>query len=173
VIAYAGQERSNYCVTRKELLCVVYFTKHFRQYLLRRRFVIRTDHAALSWLKRTPEPIPQNAQWLLLLGEYDFDVQHRPGARHGNAGAMSRHPCLNQPSCTACHTETSQCRAIETDTPTIFGGPANHPTISSENDSKLQPTDVNLGPLITMLDSSPERPQWSAVELQSAETKTL
>jgi len=146
VIAYAGRSlaknETNYCVTRKELLSVVYFTKHFRQYLLGRRFVIMTDHAALSWLKRTLEPIGQNARWLDLLGEYDFDVQHRPGARHGNADAMSRHPCLNQPSCTACHTETetNRCRAVETDTPALFGGPANHPTISGDfGDAEFKP----------------------------------
>ena len=58
VIAYAGRVLSknevNYCVTRKELLAIVYFTRHFRQYVLGRQFVIRTDHAALSWLKKTP-----------------------------------------------------------------------------------------------------------------------
>jgi len=51
VMYYAGrklnQNEVNYCVTRKELLAIVHFTKLFRQYLLRRRFVIRTEHAAL------------------------------------------------------------------------------------------------------------------------------
>jgi len=64
VVAYAGRSLNknelNYCATRKELLAIVYFTKHFRQYLLGRSFVIRTDHAALTWLQRTPEPIGQN-----------------------------------------------------------------------------------------------------------------
>ena len=52
VIAYASQtlqpaERS-YCTTRKELLAVIYGLKHFRQFLLGRRFVCQTDHAALT-----------------------------------------------------------------------------------------------------------------------------
>ena len=38
----------NYCVTRKELLAVVYFTKLYRQYLLGKAFILRTDHAALQ-----------------------------------------------------------------------------------------------------------------------------
>ena len=105
VIAYAGRTLNrnelNYCVTRKELLAIVYFTKHFRQYLLGRQFIIRTD--ALSWLQKTPEPIGQNARWLELLGEYDFVIKHRAGKSHGNADSISRHPCLNKPSCTACH----------------------------------------------------------------------
>ena len=34
----------NYCTTRKELLTVVRFTRHFKHYLLGRRFTLRTDH---------------------------------------------------------------------------------------------------------------------------------
>jgi len=82
---------------------VVYFVQHFKQYLLGRQFAVRTYHSALSWLKKTPEPIGQNARWLEILGEYDFVIRHRPGRQHGNADALSRHPCLNRPSCTVCH----------------------------------------------------------------------
>jgi len=61
VIAYASPSLSksepNYCVTRKELLAIVCYTKTFRQYLLGRQFVIRTDHSALQWLRTTLEPI--------------------------------------------------------------------------------------------------------------------
>ena len=63
VLAYASrtlskQER-NYNVTRRELLGIVYGLKAYRQYLLGRQFVIRTDHSALQSLRRTPEPIGQ------------------------------------------------------------------------------------------------------------------
>jgi transposase InsO family protein len=97
VIAYAskllsGPER-NYCVTRKELLAIVYYVKHFRPYLLGRSFKVRTDHAALQWLRKTPEPIGQQARWLEILEEFNFSVEHRPGLRHGNADALSRIPC--------------------------------------------------------------------------------
>ena len=97
VVAYASrlltQQEKNYCVTRRELLAVVYFVKHFRPYLLGRKFMIRTDHAALRWLRNMPEPVGQQARWLELLEEYEFDIEHRPGKRHANADAMSRRPC--------------------------------------------------------------------------------
>jgi len=67
--------------------------KHFKQYLLGRRFKIRTDHAALTWLRKTPEPIGQQARWLEQMEEYDFEIEHRPGAQHQNADALSRRPC--------------------------------------------------------------------------------
>jgi len=54
--------------------------------------VIRTDHAALQWLRRTPEPMAQLAQWLVFIEQFDFDVLHRPGARHGNVDGLSRKP---------------------------------------------------------------------------------
>jgi hypothetical protein len=97
VVAYASrlltQQEKNYCVTRRELLAVVYFMKHFRPYLLGRKFLVRTDHAALKWLRNMPEPVGQQARWLELLEEYDFEIEHRPGKKHANADALSRRPC--------------------------------------------------------------------------------
>jgi transposase InsO family protein len=97
VIAYASRLYSdaekNYCVTRKELLAVVFYVKHFKQYLLGRSFLVRTDHSALQWLRHTPEPIGQQARWLEILEEFTFAVQHRPGRLHINADALSRIPC--------------------------------------------------------------------------------
>ena len=114
VVAYAGRTLNrheiNYCITRKELLAIVHFTKLFRQYLFGRKFMIRTDHAALSWLQKTPEPIGQNARWLEQLGEYDFTICHRKGTSHSNTDALSRHPCLRRPSYTACHPTNGQTK---------------------------------------------------------------
>jgi len=51
VIAYAGRALNknefSYCAFRKELLGVVYFTKHLKQYLLSKFFYLRSDNSAL------------------------------------------------------------------------------------------------------------------------------
>ena len=96
VVAYASRalhppERS-YSTTRKELLAIVYGLKYFRQFLLGTRFDLRTDHAALTFLLRTPEPVGQQARWLDLIGEFDFQIIHRPGVQHRNSDALSRRP---------------------------------------------------------------------------------
>jgi len=80
-------------ITRKEHLGVVYGLKKYRQHLLGRSIVVRTDHAALTFLMKTPEPVGQQGRWLDLLAEYDISIQHRPGRVHSNSDALSRRPC--------------------------------------------------------------------------------
>ena len=57
VIAYAYRSLSNaernYDTTKRELLAVMFGLRTFRQYLLGRRFIVRTDHSALQWLCTT------------------------------------------------------------------------------------------------------------------------
>ena len=97
VIAYGSKTLTraerNYCVTRRELLALVYFLKHFRQYLYGQRITIRTDHASLRWLLNFKNPEGQLARWFEVISEYQFTVIHRPGAKHGNADGLSRRPC--------------------------------------------------------------------------------
>ena len=97
VIAYASRvltkAECQYCATRRELLALVWSVRQFRAYLWGRRFVVRTDHSALRWLRSFKDPQGQVARWLEILAEFDFDVIHRPGLRHGNADALSRIQC--------------------------------------------------------------------------------
>jgi len=96
VIAYASRvltrsERS-YSVSKREQLAVVYGLKQFRHFLLARHFILRVDHAALTYLLKTPQPVGQSARWLDLISEYDFEIHHRAGSQHGNADSLSRRP---------------------------------------------------------------------------------
>jgi len=97
VVAYASRlltkPERRYCVTRRELLAVVTFTKHFRPYLLGKHFTLRTDHGSLQWLYNFKEPEGQMARWLQTLQEFDFQIVHRKGRLHNNADALSRVPC--------------------------------------------------------------------------------
>ena len=88
-----------YCVTRRELLAVVVFIQQFKQYLLGRKFVVRTDHSALRWVMSFKEPENQMARWFEILSQYDFTIVHRQGSKHGNADFLSR----------ACEPTTCDC----------------------------------------------------------------
>ncbi|KRX76089.1 Transposon Tf2-9 polyprotein [Trichinella sp. T6] len=97
VIAYISRAltrpEQRYCVTRKEMLALVWAVKQFRPYLYGQKFTARTDHNSLRWLRNCREPEGQVARWLEQLAEYQFDVVHRPGKQHGNADALSRQSC--------------------------------------------------------------------------------
>ena len=75
------------------MLALVWAAQHFRSYLYGRKFLARTDHNSLKWLKSFREPIGQVARWLEILSEFEFTVEHRPGQKHINADALSRVPC--------------------------------------------------------------------------------
>lgn len=96
-VAYASPTLTKcerrYCVTRKELLAVVHFVKHFRHYVCGKEFVVRTDHSSLKWLFQFKNPEGQLARCLEILSAYIFLIQHRPGAQHKNADVLSRIPC--------------------------------------------------------------------------------
>ena len=96
VIAYASKtlchSRQRYCVTYRELYAVVTFVKHFRHFLWGRKFLIRTDHSSLKWLKNFKNPEGMIARWIATLDTYHFDIEYRKGSQHGNSDALSRKP---------------------------------------------------------------------------------
>ena len=147
VIAYASRSldkrERNYCVTRRELLAVFHFLKYFKQYLLGRKCKVRTDHAALTWLRKTPDPIGQQARWLEQMEEYDFIVEHRAGIKHGNADALSRRSCMKT-NC-FCKDEIENAREVSnTSRPDDqFSNAANVADVSQNVNSRLQ-IDVSL-----------------------------
>lgn len=101
VIAFGSRTlnkaEKNYCVTDKELLAVRYFVEYYRQYLLGRKFCVRTDHQALVWLFSFKEPKGRVARWLEILSPFDFTIEYRQGRKHSNADCMSR--CQNPRDC--------------------------------------------------------------------------
>ena len=98
VVAYGSRtltkaERS-YCVTRRELLAVVFFIKYFQHYLYGKHFKVRTDHGPLVWYRNLKLELfdSQRVRWEAILSRFDFNIVHRAGLRHANADALSRLP---------------------------------------------------------------------------------
>jgi hypothetical protein len=81
----------------KELLAIVWACKHFRPYLLGRKFQVVTDHKGLMWIFNVKDPSSRLIRWKLLLEEYEYDIQYSAGKRNCNADSLSRYPtcCLN------------------------------------------------------------------------------
>ena len=79
--------------------------KHFKHYLLGQKFIVRTDHAPLIWLRNFKEPKGLIARWISVIETSDYTIQYRPGRQHLNADSLSRKPnrkCPN-PACFECY----------------------------------------------------------------------
>ncbi|KAG6546714.1 hypothetical protein Mapa_011903 [Marchantia paleacea] len=84
-IAYASrqmvQAERNYSVTEREALAVIFSLKKFRHYLLGGKFTIVTDHKALKYIFNKPNAEGRIARWKLLLAEFDYIIEDRPGKK--------------------------------------------------------------------------------------------
>lgn len=93
-IAYASrtlnEAEKRYSTIEKELLAIVWATKHFRPYLYGRKFIIYTDHRPLAWLNSFKEPNSKLTRWKLRLSEFNFEVIYKKGRQNTNADALSR-----------------------------------------------------------------------------------
>ena len=171
VVAYYSRAMSRperqYCVTRRELLAVV---QHFHPYLYGRHFTIRTDHAALRWLLSFRSPEGQTARWLECLQQYDFRIEHRAGAKHGNADALSRRPCLPD-SCKHCDRLEEKEPSDEVPLSIRRATQQLAPVWSVADIQEAQREDSSIGPVVKWLKNSQDRPAKSDVALFSDATK--
>lgn len=93
-VAYASRTLTDteqkYSAIERELLAIVWATKHFRPYLYGNKFTVYTDHQPLAWLNKFKEVSSKLTRWRLRLLEYDFDIIHKNGKQNANADALSR-----------------------------------------------------------------------------------
>lgn len=93
-IAYASRTLSDtetrYSTIEKELLAIIWATKHFRPYLYGQKFLIYTDHRPLAWLNSLKDPNSKLTRWRLRLQDFDFEVIYKNGKQNTNADALSR-----------------------------------------------------------------------------------
>jgi hypothetical protein len=104
VIQYASRtlntHERNYGVPQKEALAIVWATRLFRNYLLGPKpFLIITDHAPLTGLRRIKDVNGLIGRWSLTLQEYNYMVEYRAGEKNQvDALSRIRHDVLDPPA---------------------------------------------------------------------------
>ena len=84
--------QTNYTVTEKECLAIVFAVKKYRHYIFGKHFTIYSDHNPLQYLMKVKNPNGRLTRWSLLLMDYDFDIVYKAGNKHQNADTLSRYP---------------------------------------------------------------------------------
>ena len=94
-IAYASRQLNSaeqaYTASEIEMLALVWATKYFRCYLHGTKFIVTTDHSALTYLRNFADHNSRLLRWNLRLSELDFVVEHRPGTKIAHVHVLSRH----------------------------------------------------------------------------------
>ncbi|GAX86477.1 hypothetical protein CEUSTIGMA_g13886.t1 [Chlamydomonas eustigma] len=85
---------TNYGSYKGEMCAAVWGIRSFRKYLLgaKHPFLLLTDHRGLSWLLSNKDQEGQYARWSVLLSEFDFMIEYKPGLKHIIADVPSRFP---------------------------------------------------------------------------------
>ena len=102
VIAFRGrkntQAESNYSSNKGETASFVDGLEGFEHMLRYAPFKARVDNRCLSYIRNLKKPKGIWWRWLDLIQSFNFDIEHRPGKKHGNVDSLSRAPHLPEPT---------------------------------------------------------------------------
>ena len=66
--------------------------RRYRPYLEDRRFLLRTDNKALTWLKQMKDVKAKLTRWSIKLHGYTFDIEHCPGHQNVLPDLLAQNP---------------------------------------------------------------------------------
>ncbi len=96
VVAYANKGltpvQKKFHPMEGECYALIWGVMHFRQYLHRTHFILRTNHKPLERLATVSDAFGRRGRWIDMLQDFSFKIIHRPGMKHTNADALSRNP---------------------------------------------------------------------------------
>ena len=82
--------QAKYGAPKLEMFAAYYFIVKNHSYLCPRKFTLRVDNQAPSWLKTYSTDQALIGRWIMTLDKYHFRVEHRPRTQHCNADGLSK-----------------------------------------------------------------------------------
>ena len=79
-----------HATTKKKALAIVASIKHFAVYVYGYKITIFTDHCPLRYVLKYNNTVPWITRWVMLLAEFDYEVNYKPGKQHILPDTLSR-----------------------------------------------------------------------------------
>ena len=79
-------ERS-YSASEIDMLSLVWKTQYFSLLPYGKQFLVRTDHAALSYLRNFADCSSRLMRWSLRFSEFEFVIEHKSGTKISHVDA--------------------------------------------------------------------------------------
>jgi hypothetical protein len=83
------EHERNYATHELELASLVHALTMWRNYLMGKKFELRTDHIELKYLFEQSTLNARQTRWLEFLTEYDFDIKHIKGKENKFVDTLS------------------------------------------------------------------------------------
>lgn len=94
VIAYTSRalqkNEQAYSIYKRELLACLWGCERYREFLLDKPFILRTDNQAITYLWKSDKTTGQLARWKLRLSEFPCEIEHARATQNIPADALSR-----------------------------------------------------------------------------------
>ena len=85
-----NEAQENYSTIENEMLAIVFAGENFRPYILGSHVIIHTDHAAIKYLMENKEAKLRLIRWVLLLQEFELEINDKKGCDNVIADYLSR-----------------------------------------------------------------------------------
>ena len=85
-----NEAQENYSTTEKEMMAMVFACEKFKPYILGSHVIIRADHATIKYLMAKKEVKPRLIRWVLLLQEFDLEINDKKGCDNVIVDHLSR-----------------------------------------------------------------------------------
>lgn len=146
VIAFRSRaltsNEKNYTTTEKECLAVIWAIQRNLEYLEGIPFTIITDHIALKWIFKLPNPTGRLGRWSMELRNHDFTVEYRKGKQNVVPDALSRHPPPLEPEfeelCVMSSSNENDCDWLKKQKDLVEKYPERFPDYTIENGQLLK-----------------------------------
>jgi hypothetical protein len=96
VVAYASKNlivaQRKFHPMEGECYTLIRGIMHFREYLHRNHFTLKTNHKPLEWLMTMSDAHGTKGRWIDMFQHFSFKILHRLGLKHTNVDALNRNP---------------------------------------------------------------------------------